>query len=235
MTTASSRRPAGAAQYQRWQFATLTADSPVLRGTRGAERESEADPEPEVPMVSESERARIREAARAEGYAAGFGSGRADAAEAVAAEATHLRALVKSIDAARVALTDETAGALLALACDIAAHAMRAELRFAREAMLPAVREAIDLAGAGAHPQLLLNPGDVEFVRRHLGDELAAGHWRLSEDARIEPGGCRAATAEGAVDATLVARWRRASAALGVNPVDAGDSLPVEGTHDGHA
>ena len=206
MTTASFKRAMENDKgFQRWQFATLSAQvEPIAAETA-------------QPMVSSNELARIKEAARATGYAEGFGQGRLDAGHAIAAEATHLRTVVEALDRARLSLADETADALLALAADIAKHVLRAELAGNHAALLPAVREAIDLAGSGAHPQLLLNPGDVEFVRRHLGEDLAAGQWRLTEDARIEPGGCRVQTADGTVDATLSGRWHRAVSALGVS------------------
>lgn len=210
MTTASFKRAMDEEKgFQRWQFATLSADTPNQRRQREAQ---------EAPAVPEEELAKIRTAAQAEGYAAGFASGRADAADAIAAEATHLRSLAGALDTARVALQEETAQALLALATEIAQHILRTELTLNPAALLPAVRETMDLAGNGAHPQLFLNPGDVEFVRRHLADDLAVRDWRLAEDARIEPGGCRAANADGMVDATLAARWQRAATALGVKP-----------------
>lgn len=218
MTTASFEREMSRThKYQRWQFATLTDEGPVLRGTARS-REPEPDPEPEVPMVSEGERARILEAARAEGYSAGFSTGRADASHSVTAEVEHLKRLAEALSRARVELIEESAGALLELAMDIARQVLRAELAAHPESMLAAVREAIDLAGRGAHAQLMLNPGDVDIVRRHLGDELSANHWRIVEDARIEPGGCRAASADGAIDATLATRWQRVAATLGVDP-----------------
>ena len=221
MTTASSKHGAsGADNYQRWQFATLSAH---------AEETAEA---PSQPMISAAELARLKESARTEGYNAGFAGGRADARDTVAAETAHLRAVAGALDRARVMLTDETAQALLALATEIAQHVLRTELTHNPRSMLPAVREALDLADGGAHPQLLLNPGDLDFVRRHLGDDLTVGQWRLTEDARVEPGGCRVVTANGAVDATLAARWRRAAAALGMGDagaesVDAGDRLAL--------
>ena len=208
MTTASFKRGMNDEKgFQRWQFATLSADLPHQRASREVSN---------TPVVPEEEVAKIRNAAQAEGYAAGFTSGRGDAADAVAAEAAHLRSLAGALDAARIALQEETAQALLALAAEIAQHILRAELTVNPAALLPAVRETMDLAGNGAHPQLFLNPGDVEFVRRHLADDLAVRDWRLAEDARIEPGGCRAVNADGMVDASLAARWQRAADALGV-------------------
>ena len=205
MKASSKHNGDSADGYQRWQFATLSTESDDPAGDVRTE-----------PMITAAELAHLKDTARKDGYNAGFGSGRADGSTAAAAEAAHLRELAAALDRARVALTDETAQALLTLAVDIAQHILRVELSLHPQSMLPAVREALDLAGGGAHPQLLLNPGDVDFVRRHLGDDLAVHAWRLTEDARIEPGGCRVVSADGAVDATLATRWRRASAALGV-------------------
>ena len=222
MTTASFKRAMDEEKgFQRWQFATLSADAPNQRRSREA---------PEPVSVPEEELTKIRSAAQAEGYAAGFASGRGDAADAVAAEAAHLRSLAGALDAARLALQEETAQSLLSLAAEIAQHILRTELAHNPGALLPAVRETMDLAGNGAHPQLFLNPGDVEFVRRHLADDLAVRDWRLAEDTRIEPGGCRAVNADGMVDASLAARWQRAAAALGVKvPAadTAGEPLPA--------
>ncbi len=211
MTTASYKQAAGAAPvYRRWQFDTLSEAAPP-------------PPEPEQPMASASEIAAIRAAAHEEGYGAGFAAGRTDGKASTDAEVEHLKRLAQAMSRARVELTEQTAHALLALAVDIAQNVLRVELTHNPAAMLAAVRETIDLAGKGSNPQLLLNPGDFDFVRRHLGDDLAADNWRLTEDARIEPGGCRAVTANGAIDATLGTRWKRATAALGSTPPASSD------------
>jgi flagellar assembly protein FliH len=191
--------------YERWQFASLADE-----GLRAA-----ATPVPSAAAVSAHELAVIRETARADGHTAGFAAGRAEGLAAAAAEAEHLRRLTAAVGAAFEEFNQETAEALLGLALDTARHVLRAELASQPEAMLPALREAIDLAGGGAHPQLLLNPGDLGFVQRHLGEELVPGGWRLTEDPRIEPGGCRVVTSNGAIDATLATRWQRTVAALG--------------------
>jgi flagellar assembly protein FliH len=193
--------------YERWQFASL-ADEGVRTGPA-------AEPTPSEAAISAHELAVLRETARADGHTAGFAAGRAEGLAAAAAEAGHLRQLAASVGAAFKEFNQETAEALLGLALDTARHVLRAELAAHPEAMLAALREAIDLAGGGTHPQLLLNPGDIGFVQRHLGEELAPGGWRLCEDPRIEPGGCRVVTSDGAIDAALSTRWQRTVAALG--------------------
>lgn len=216
MKTASFKRAAESADpYTRWQFTNLSVVAPTK--TDGRDTSAAAALE------------QLRQKARHEGYAAGFSAGRGDGRAAAEAEATHLRRLAASLAQAQTDFKDEVAPALLALAVDIAGHVLRAELAHNPQAMLPALREAMDLAGGGAHPQMLLNPGDLEFVRRHLGDDLAPGAWRLIEDGRIEPGGCRVLTANGAVDATLATRWQRAAAALGVTMPAPGVTMPALG------
>ena len=83
---------------------------------------------------------------------------------------------------------------------------------------------------APRHPQLCLNPGDVDIVRRHLGDELDANHWRISEDPRVDPGGCRVVTADGTIDATLGTRWKRALATLGLDAKTTGSGRRMPDT-----
>jgi flagellar assembly protein FliH len=203
--------------YERWQFASL-ADEGV---------EPAAGPTPSDAAVSAHELAVLRETARADGHTAGFAAGRAEGLAAAAAEAEHLRRLTAAVGSAFKEFNQETAEALLGLALDTARHVLRVELASHAESMLPALREAIDLAGGGMHPQLLLNPGDMGFVQRHLGEELTPGGWRLTEDPRIEPGGCRVVTSNGAIDATLATRWQRTVAALGRDDAwRAGEALP---------
>jgi len=213
--------------YERWQFASLADENPV-RTRRAPAAEPEHPPGPTAAELAAHELAVLRETARADGHTAGFAAGRAEGLQAAQAEAEHLRRLTAAVAQAFSEMQDETARALLDLALDTARHVLREELRTQPEAMLGAIREAIDLAGGGANPTLLLNPADIGFVQRHLGEELTPGGWRLSEDARIEPGGCRVATANGAIDATLKTRWQRAIATLGSNVPWEGEQQPAE-------
>lgn len=199
--------------YERWQFASLADEAPVRKAGRNPEPETPAGPT--AAELAAHELAVLRETARADGHTAGFAAGRSEGLEAAALEVEHLRRIAAAMAAALSDLQDETARALLDLALDTARHVLRDELRIHPESMLGAVREAIDLAGAGAAPVLLLNPADIGFVQRQLGDEIAPGGWRLAEDSRIEPGGCRVTTTNGSIDATLKTRWQRAMASMG--------------------
>jgi len=201
--------------YERWQFASLDDDKTPRSRRAPAEQHGAAPPGPTAAELAAHELAVLRETARADGHTAGFAAGRAEGLEAATAEVDHLRRLASAVAQAFADMQGDTADALLNLAMDTARHVLRSELRTEPEAMLGAVREAVDLAGGGANPVLLLNPADIGFVQRHLGEDLTPAGWRLAEDARIEPGGCRVSTANGSIDATLKTRWQRAVATLG--------------------
>lgn len=82
--------------------------------------------------------------------------------------------------------------------------------------ILAVVRDAFNqLIGGETGRQLLLHPSDVQLVRAHLGEELELGQWKIVEDTGIEAGGCRIATQQSDIDATLATRWKRTLAALG--------------------
>jgi flagellar assembly protein FliH len=214
--------------YERWQFASLVDEGPTAQNRRrpaspfaqaAAPAEPEHPPGPSAAEVAANELAVLRETARADGqsagFAAGFSEGRAEGLAAAAAEVEHLRRIAAAMAGALTDLQDETARALVDLAIGTARHVLREELTVRPEAVLGAVREAIDLAGAGGAAVLQLNSADIGFVQRHLGEEVAATGLRLAEDARIEPGGCRLSTTNGSIDALLKTRWERAMAGMG--------------------
>lgn len=199
--------------FELWKFDALT-DPCAARSAR------QATPPPPEPAVLLNQ---IRETAKTEGYQAGLRAGRVEGKRLAAAEAAHLGALLDGVTAAVSTLQDEVGAAVLDLAFNIARQVLRTELVTQPEAILPAIREALDLAGSTAQPgaaaQLLLCPLDAALVRAHLHDLLQAGQWRITADPAIAAGGCRIVTGSGAIDATLATRWQRVSQALGRDDV----------------
>jgi flagellar assembly protein FliH len=183
----------------------VALDRPELwqRWREGAEK---------LPTVGELEG--VQDKARAEGIAEGLAEGRARAA----AEAARLKALAQGLEQAAQALQHEVADQLLALALEIARQVLQEALPVKRELLLPVVREALACMPAGTQgARILLNPADVELVRAHFGEELRLQHWQISEDHRIQPGGCRLAAPNCEVDGTLASRWKRVLATLGAD------------------
>jgi flagellar assembly protein FliH len=159
-----------------------------------------------------SNTAELRARAHEDGYRAGYAAGEL----AAGAITTKLAQITESARTALRGQEQEIAEDVLDLALDLARQIVRADLRVRREDVLQVVREAIGyLPQSTPNPQLILHPNDVDLVRSHIGDEISLGGWRLVEDHRIEPGGCRISAANCEVDATLSTRWKRVIAALG--------------------
>jgi len=166
------------------------------------------------PMVGDLER--LQDQARREGHEDGYAAGHAEGLAAGADEALRLRNLAVALDESSSALRDEIADDVLSLALEVARQILHEALPVKRELLLPVVREAMQfLPAASPGAQIQLNPADVELVRAHFGEELRLNSWKIVEDHRIQPGGCRLNAVNCAVDATLASRWKRVLAALG--------------------
>jgi len=181
--------------WQRWKDSGMrTAGAPGMR----------------LPTVDDLER--LHDSARDEGRAEGLAEGR----RLGAAEAARFKLLLAALEQERRNVETDGAEDLLNLALDIARQVLQEALPVRRELLLPVVREAMRALPALAQPaQLVLNPADVELVRAHLGEELRLQGWQVVEDHRIQPGGCRLASPNCEVDATLANRWKRVLATLG--------------------
>ena len=211
MTTASFNAGTGTATlagaFERWQFASL-ADTSKPRAAPVATAPGPGD---------KAALERWRQEARAAGHAEGLAAGLAEGRQRADTEMARIHTMAEAMSYALNTLQDEVGLAVMDLALEVARDVLRNELAVNRETMLAAVREAVDLAGSGPHPQLLLNPEDSALVKERIGDELIAAGWRIAEDDRIDPGGCRVTTINGSIDATLAARWRAVVSALGRN------------------
>lgn len=178
---------------------------------------------PTVPQVTPEERDRVRAEAFDEGYAAGYDQG----ITAAIAEVQRLEALARNAGTAFTEFEEKLAPQLLALAIAVARQIVRREIATDPTAVLPVMREAFEqLTGSETGKQLFLNPIDVELVRAHLSEDAGTAPWRIVEDPRVEAGGCRIATRESDIDATVETRWRRTVAALG-EPLPWRDAEPA--------
>lgn len=171
-----------------------------------------------------------REQARAEGRAQGLAQGRAEATNewqqrmdsytsgAGRETAQRLQALVLKCDDSLQALEQNMASEVLQLACDIARQVVRQELACKPEALLPVVREALDmLVTEGRAVTVRLNPVDWEVLDAPLRAEHgAAGKLQWLADASVPAGDVRVDSGGAVIEAGLDSRWRRAVAALGL-------------------
>ena len=127
--------------------------------------------------------------------------------------------VIGSLQAALDQLGSRGADALLDLSLEVARQVIRGELALRRDAVLPAVREAIALiVDHTAHPRVHLSPQDFDLVSAELGADAGHRGCRFVADPSVPPGGCRIETQQGEIDATLETRWRRVVATLGGEP-----------------
>ena len=158
----------------------------------------------------------MQEQARQEGYQAGHAEGLAAGHEQAALEAARLRDLADTFST-EVSHADEIISQqVLDLALDLARALLKSALTLRPELVIPIVKEAVRYLPVLHPPALLyLNPDDAVLVKDKIGDELTKMGWLLSDDAQLEPGGCRVETANNQIDASLPTRWQRLLAALG--------------------
>lgn len=193
---------------------------PVFRPWEPESLESSGNPRQSLRLPTAESLEAMHQQAHQEGYKAGYEEGRAagyrEGRAKAEAELKRLAELAASVDAASRRLGEATGEQLLALALEISMKMVRQALRVRPEIMLALVRDVMEgVPQPLQHPRLHLHPEDAALVRMHLQNELALGHWKIIEDARIERGGCSIDTASAEVDATLSSRWQRLAAALG--------------------
>ena len=226
-----------AGSVTQWSFSAVDGSAPPLPPVEPEPVPEEPLPgvplEPVVPMVPEDEHLALLQQAREQAHAQGLAEGRAQGtAEATQAwqqrlddyvagtgreTAERLDALVRALDSSLGALQQRMAKELLQLACDIARQVVRRELASDPQALLPVVREALDMMSAESKPATVrLNPQDWERLQEPLKAAHPQPKIEWLADASVKPGDCLVESAGAQVDGSLERRWQRAVAALGL-------------------
>ncbi len=217
-------------QVTRWEFGSVDAGAGVL-GPLVAEPvpvvDSEPIPLPEVVPLDEHE-ALLRQA-HEQGHAQGLAEGQEherlqwqqrmdDYTSGPGREAAaRLAQLSQAFEDSLAGLQQGMAQEVLALACDIARQVVRSEVTLNRQAVLPVVREALDmLAGENRPATVRLHPQDWAALEAPLRAAHPSPRIEWLQDAGLQPGECMLESAGMVVDGTLDKRWRRAIAALGL-------------------
>ena len=107
--------------------------------------------------------------------------------------------------AAPLAELDEAVEAqLAALACSIARHVVRRELRMDPTQVVATVRETVGLLPIAARDvRVHLHPDDAAIPRERLAEPQTRRAWTIVEDPVLERGGCRVVTEDSQVDARI--------------------------------
>lgn len=169
--------------------------------------------------TAEQWQARI-EAARRQGYEDGYRDGlvalegfKKSHSEQVSAQVGQL---VQSFDAQWARLETQMAESLARSAVLLAQQVLRSELDTRPERVSDVAREAVNAVLMSARQIVVrVHPDDLPLVAQGAEDALKARGARLEPDAGIQRGGCQVQSDAGSIDATVQARWQRATQGLG--------------------
>lgn len=114
------------------------------------------------------------------------------------------------------ALEQVLAGQVAEVAIALARQVVRGELAQRPELIAQVAQEALAATLVSAQQIAVhLHPEDLALVQAHAGEAMAERGARLVADASLTRGGCIVDSEVGVVDASVEARWQRASAAMG--------------------
>ena len=212
----------------RWEFGdvefppggqSLAPEPPVL----------EPEAAPVEPGIDEAQHQALVQQAREEGYAQGLAEGQEQTRlqwqqrmdDYVAGQgregAERLARLAQALEESFTGMQQGMAQEVLQLACDIARQVVRRELASDPQALLPVVREALDmLVNEGRPATVRLNPADWAVLEQPLRAEFAQGKVQWQPDPAVAAGDCQVESAGTVIDGSMEKRWRRAVAALGL-------------------
>lgn len=160
----------------------------------------------------------LRAAVRQEGYAAGH----ADARDEVATTLAALGDAGRDLTLMRKRLEDDVVREATALAVEVAARLVRAEIAVRPERVADVVRGAIRRATDRSRLVVLVSPADLAACREAapaiLADMGGIGRLDVVDDPRVSPGSCVLQTTAGDVDATFESQLARVLEALGAPP-----------------
>ena len=186
--------------YQRWELHDF--DAP-------------AAPQPAAANAADIAAEKVRHI-RTQAYEAGRADGLREGAQKAALDATALSALCAAIESQSHDINQRIAHDVLEVALEVARQMLRQALAVRPEAIVPLIQDALARCAQPAAPATItLNPADAALVRELMAEQLAAGGWRIVEDANMTRGGCLVHTAAIQIDASMNTRWQRLAAALG--------------------
>lgn len=171
-------------------------------------------------MLADAERASAD--ALAQARAEGLAEGRAAAQVEVASALGALRHAIDSVAEYRARVEDDMVEQAMAMAVEIAAKLVRAEVAVRPERVGDVLRGAIRRAGDRSRLIARVSPADLDTCRAlapGILDEMGGiGSLEIVDDARIGAGSCVLETANGDVDATFPSQLSRVLDALFAPP-----------------
>jgi flagellar biosynthesis/type III secretory pathway protein FliH len=141
------------------------------------------------------------------GYDAGFASSRSAIQDEIGAHVRAFGAMVDDLVSQRKRLVTESEVAVVRLSCEIAQKIVEKVAELKEETVVGIVKNALDHLADKQKLTIRVNPVDLEVLKRHQGEWLAAagtsGAVEIAEDLRIKRGGCLIEGESGSVEAQI--------------------------------
>ena len=173
-------------------------------------------------IFGKPELAEIEEAARVQGYSAGFEEGRAAgiaaAEEAMSRSLQQLTALVNGIHENHASFFRSAERQVVDLALQIAGKVVEREVENMPDMAINVIRAALEEMDARTAVRVRVNPADEELLRRRWSQVVPSGigadRIELQQDDRVQSGGAIIETTHGQVDAQLESKLAQLGNAL---------------------
>jgi len=194
-----------ATEYERWQLPQVSHSDISLHGTTAEKLEL------------------LQKQAYEEGYNAGYKLGEKKAYEEKKQELTAnnnaLSSIIELLTEPLKEIDDEIVQQLADLSMVVAKQVVRRELHTEQGEIVGIVREAMTALPASTRKIILnIHPDDSELIRNafSLGQEDDSDElrWKLVEDPMVSRGGCKLASENSRIDATVEARLNRVISTL---------------------
>jgi flagellar assembly protein FliH len=186
---------------------------PVVKAWIAPELDEPVVVEPR-PKYSVAELDAIGQQAWKEGFARGLDAGTAAGLseqrphlQALQQQVRHLESVLDFVAQPLEGLDELVEVQLAALACSIARHVVRRELRVDPSQVIATVRETVALLPIAARDvRVHLHPDDGFLLRERLAEPHAHRAWTIIEDPVLERGGCRVVTDDSQIDGRVETR-----------------------------
>lgn len=214
--------PPSLTNWERWELSNFNGAAGNASTDAGAAMKKQP-PAHIVPGsgASEPDVARTNEAARREGYQAGFDAGRADGLhagrEAAAAEGRQLAArlaeAIATFETGIAEIEHTVADEVLTLALEIARKVVHQTVAVRPQVILGIIRDALSQLPS-QHAVIHLNAEDAALVRSSAGEQLTRAGHRIQEDPQLARGDVVIEAGGAHLDARLATHWHNVVAAL---------------------
>ncbi|MFO7839130.1 MAG: FliH/SctL family protein [Desulfosalsimonadaceae bacterium] len=178
--------------------------------------------EPSVDVAEQREKANAK--GREEGYAEGKKDGRSEVEKELHTAAQALAEGVEQVSRLRESLFSRSREDMVRLVMAVARRVIEAEVEKNEDIIVKTVNRTIDSAVEAEQYYIRVNPADLEKVKENEPLFLAAmkglENIQFIADEAISPGGCRAESRAGDVDATIESQMEKIEEHLRAEIVD---------------